>query len=288
MRYLAFFLLTIIVLSSCSHKNEAIELTRSFFTSLSDSTYGSPTDFYPQYDSLQIEVKSDVVDIEESDITEKNDSIIVRCMNNYTNAKGTFKQDSVVIFITKDKDSEWYIYNSQGLITIDKDIEWFGKKTGALGKRPMNDLQLAEVLGKLYSLMRKKYWEQYIELKTQVEILDWSWETSYDGTAHGEARIKNKLPYSVSGIKYQVTYYDRQHNYMAEDDGSVSKTLNPEEKYNFTFWSSNAKYPSRARLTLEFSDRVVYDLLKAKYYTGTEFQEYIKKSKKQDKSTKEV
>lgn len=155
MRYLAFFLLTIIVLSSCSHKNEAIELTRSFFTSLSDSTYGSPTDFYPQYDSLQIEVKSDVVDIEESDITEKNDSIIVRCMNNYTNAKGTFKQDSVVIFITKDKDSEWYIYNSQGLITIDKDIEWFGKKTGALGKKPMNDLQLAEVLGKLYSLMRK-------------------------------------------------------------------------------------------------------------------------------------
>ena len=288
MRCFVFSLLTTIVLSSCSHKNEAIELTRSFFTSLSDSTYGSPTDFYPQYDSLQIEAKSDVVDIEESDITEKNDSIIVRCMNNYTDAKGTFKQDSVVIFITKDKDSEWYIYNSRGLITIDKDIEWFGKKTGALGKKPMNDLQLAEVLGKLYSLMREKYLEQYIELKTQVEILDWSWETSYDGTAHGEARIKNKLPYSVSGIKYQVTYYDRQHNYMAEDDGSISKTLNPEEKYNFTFWSSNAKYPSRARLTLEFSDRVVYDLIKSKYYTGTEYQEYIKKSKKQDKSTKEI
>ena len=288
MRHFVFTLLTIIVLSSCSHKNEAIELTRSFFTSLSDSTYGSPTDFYPQYDSLQIEAKSDVVDIEESDITEKNDSIIVRCMNNYTDAKGTFKQDSVVIFITKDKDSEWYIYNSQGLITIDKDIEWFGKKTGALGKKPMNDLQLAEVLGNLYSLMREKYLGQYIELKTQVEILDWSWETSYDGTAHGESRIKNKLPYSVSGIKYQVTYYDQQQNFMAEDDGSISKTLNPEEKYNFTFWSSNAKYPSRARLTLEFSDRVVYDLIKSKYYTGTEYQDYIKKSKKQDKSTKEI
>ena len=251
-------------------------------------TYGSPTDFYPQYDSLQIEAKSDVVDIEESDITEKNDSVIVRCMNNYTDAKGTFRQDSVVIFITKDKDAEWYIYNSQGLITIDKDTEWFGKKTGALGKKLMNDLQLAEVLCKLYSLMREKYWEQYIELKTQVEILNWSWETSYDGTAHGEARIKNKLPYSVSGIKYQVTYYDRQNNYMAEDDGSISKTLNPEEKYNFTFWSSNAKYPSRARLTLEFSDRVVYNLLMTKYYTGTEYQEYIKKSKKQDKSTKDI
>ena len=180
MRYVVFTLLITLVLSSCSHKNEAIELTRSFFTSLSDSTYGSPADFYPQYDSLQIEAKSDVVDIEESEITEKNDSIIVRCMNNYTDARGTFKQDSVVIFITKDKDSEWYIYNSQGLISIDKDIEWFGKKTRALGKRTMYDLQLAEVLSNLYSLMREKYWEQYFQVQTLVEIHNWSWETSYD------------------------------------------------------------------------------------------------------------
>ncbi len=277
MRYVVFTLLITLVLSSCSHKNEAIELTRSFFTSLSDSTYGSPADFYPQYDSLQIEAKSDVVDIEESEITEKNDSIIVRCMNNYTDARGTFKQDSVVIFITKDKDSEWYIYNSQGLISIDKDIEWFGKKTGALGKRTMYDLQLAEVLSNLYSLMREKYWEQYFELKTQVEILNWSWETSYDGTAHGEARINNKLPYSVSGIKYQITYYDRQNNYMTEDEGRVSKTLNPNEKYNFTFWSSNAKFPTKANLRLDFSDKTVYELMKEKLYTGKEFEEFTKK-----------
>ena len=277
MRYVVFTLLITLVLSSCSHKNEAIELTRSFFTSLSDSTYGSPADFYPQYDSLQIEAKSDVVDIEESEITEKNDSIIVRCMNNYTDARGTFKQDSVVIFITKDKDSEWYIYNSQGLISIDKDIEWFGKKTGALGKRTMYDLQLAEVLSNLYSLMREKYWEQYFELKTQVEILNWTWETSYDGTAHGEARINNKLPYSVSGIKYQITYYDRQNNYMTEDEGRVSKTLNPNEKYNFTFWSSNAKFPTKANLRLDFSDKTVYELMKEKLYTGKEFEEFTKK-----------
>ena len=277
MRYVVFTLLITLVLSSCSHKNEAIELTRSFFTSLSDSTYGSPADFYPQYDSLQIEAKSDVVDIEESEITEKNDSIIVRCMNNYTDARGTFRQDSVVIFITKDKDSEWYIYNSQGLISIDKDIEWFGKKTGALGKRTMYDLQLAEVLSNLYSLMREKYWEQYFELKTQVEILNWSWETSYDGTAHGEARINNKLPYSVSGIKYQITYYDRQNNYMTEDEGRVSKTLNPNEKYNFTFWSSNAKFPTKANLRLDFSDKTVYELMKEKPYTGKEIEEFTKK-----------
>lgn len=125
--------------------------------------------------------------------------------------------------------------------------------------------------------MREKYWEQYFELKTQVEILNWSWETSYDGTAHGEARINNKLPYSVSGIKYQITYYDRQNNYMTEDEGRVSKTLNPNEKYNFTFWSSNAKFPTKANLRLDFSDKTVYELMKEKLYTGKEFEEFTKK-----------
>lgn len=89
-----YIIVSLMILSSCSHKNEAIELSRDFFTSLSDSTYGKPVDFYPDYDSLGIEAKSDVVDIEESDILEKNDTIIVRCYNNYTNSEGTFKQDS--------------------------------------------------------------------------------------------------------------------------------------------------------------------------------------------------
>lgn len=71
---LAVFL--VIILSSYSQeKNEAMELSRDFFTSLSDTIYGKPSDFYPAYDTLQIEAKSDVVEIEESDISEKNDTI---------------------------------------------------------------------------------------------------------------------------------------------------------------------------------------------------------------------
>ena len=60
-----YIIVSLMILSSCSHKNEAIELSRDFFTSLSDSTYGKPVDFYPDYDSLGIEAKSDVVDIDE-------------------------------------------------------------------------------------------------------------------------------------------------------------------------------------------------------------------------------
>ena len=93
MRIASVFIISLMILSSCSHKDEAIELSRDFFASLSDSTYGKPNDFYPDYDSLGIEAKSDIVDIEASDVTEKNDTFTVRCYNNYTNSEGTFMQD---------------------------------------------------------------------------------------------------------------------------------------------------------------------------------------------------
>lgn len=279
MRYIIVFILASLVLSSCSHKNEAMELSYAFFTSLSDTTYGKPSDYYPLYDSLYVEAKSDVVDIDETDIVTKGDTMIVKCFNNYTDSKGTFSQDSVTLFITKDKESSWYIYDSKGLVTMDEDQLWFGRATGAIGEIKLNDVALAHRLNILGDYIRTEYWNQWIKLKTNVKIVNWSWETSYDGTAHGEARIVNTLPYSISGIKYKVIYYDRSGNYMSEDDGRVSKTLNPNEKYNFTFWSSNAKYPSTANLRLDFSDKTVYELMKEKPYTGEEFEEYMKNNK---------
>jgi uncharacterized protein YcfL len=257
--------------------NEAIELSRDFFTALSDSTYGSPTDFYPRYDSLGIEAKSDIVDIEESDITEKNDTLIVRCYNNYTNSEGTFKQDSVTLFITRNEEKQFYIYDSKGLIVMDKDLEWFGTATGAFGKKLPNDQALAKRIEQVRSMMWNKYIEVRAELATKVKISNWSWETSYSGDAHGEGRVINNLDYSISGIKYHVNYYDRKGDFMAEDNGSISKTLYPGEKYNFTFWSSNAKYPHTANLRLEFSDNMVLKIIKEQTYTGNEFQDYQKR-----------
>ena len=272
-------IISMMILSSCSHKNEAIELSRDFFTSLSDSTYGSPTDFYPRYDSLGIEAKSDVVDIDESDVIEKNDTLIVRCYNNYTNSEGTFKQDSVTLFITKNEEKQFYIYDSKGLIVMDKDLEWFGTVTGAYGKKLPNDQALAKRIEQVRSMMWNKYIDVRAELATKVKISNWSWETSYSGDAHGEGRVVNNLDYSVSGIKYHVNYYDRKGDFMAEDNGSISKTLYPGEKYNFTFWSSNAKYPHTANLRLEFSDNMILKIIKEQSYTGKEFSEYQKGKK---------
>ncbi len=273
---LLFLIMAMIVLSSCSHKDEAIELSRDFFASLSDSTYGKPVDFYPKYDALDVDAKSDVVDIEASDITEKDDTIIVRCYNNYTDSQGNFKQDSVTLYITKNDNKQFYIYDSKGLIVMDEDLEWFGSVTGAFGKKRPNDLALAKRIDLVRSLMFDKYIEIRAELNTKVKISNWSWETSYSGDAHGEGRVVNNLDYSISGIKYHVNYYDRSGNFMAEDDGRISKTLYPGEKYNFTFWSSNAKYPHTANLRLDFPESLIVKIIKEQTYTGKEFKEYLK------------
>ena len=279
MRIASVFIISLMILSSCSHKDEAIELSRDFFASLSDSTYGKPNDFYPDYDSLGIEAKSDIVDIEASDVTEKNDTFTVRCYNNYTNSEGTFMQDSVTLFITRNEDKQYYIYDSKGLIVIDKELAWFGKVTGAFGKKQTNDQALAKRIEQVRSMMWDKYIEVRAELATKVKIANWSWETSYSGDAHGEGRVVNNLDYSISGVKYHVNYYDRKGDFMAEDNGSISKTLYPGEKYNFTFWSSNAKYPNTASLRLDFSDNMVLKIIKEQTYTGKEFQEYLKRQK---------
>ncbi len=275
-----FLMISLIVLSSCSHKDEAIELSRDFFTSLSDSTYGKPVDFYPKYEALDIEARSDVVDIEESDVTERNDTFTVRCYNNYTDSQGTFKQDSVTLYITRDEDKQLYIYDSKGLIVMDKDLEWFGTVTGAFGKNRPNDQALSKHIDQVRSMMFDTYIEIRADLNTKVKISNWSWETSYSGDAHGEGRVVNNLDYSISGVKYHVNYYDRSGEFMAEDNGSISKTLYPGEKYNFTFWSSNAKYPSTANLRLEFSDNLILKVIKEQSYTGKEYEEFLKRKSK--------
>lgn len=273
-------LVSMAVLASCSNNDEAIELSKDFFTSLSDSTNGKPTSFYPLYDSLGIEAKSDVVDIDESEVYEKNDTIEVHCYNNYTDESGTFKQDSVILFIAKDSTKQLRIYDSRGLIEIDKDTKGYGTAIGAFGKKTFNDVALAKRLETVRTMMYEKYLDVSSELHDKVKIVNWSWETSYDGDAHGEARIVNNLDYSISGIKYHLIYYDRAGNFQSEDDGNISKTLSSGEKYNFTFWSSNAKYPSTANLSLRFSDNTIMEIMRGEYYSGKEYSEYIKTHQK--------
>lgn len=273
----------LMICSSCSRNEEVIALSKGFFYSLADTTYAHPHDYYPQYDSLNIVAKSDMVEIEESDVKIQGDTIVVRCFNNYTAPDGTFKQDDIYLYFVENKEGQLYICNSRGLVIMDKDLKSFGMSTGAITSSLPNDIELAKRCEQIKSMWLREYFDVYLMLHEKVKIQRWSWETSYSGEAHGEGRVVNNLDFAIEGIKYELTYYDHRGDFMANDDGSISKTLYPGEKYNFTFWSSNAKYPDKANLRLVFPDKLVYKIIMDKTYTGQEYMEYIDSLKEERK-----
>ena len=269
----------LLCLSSCTNEKEDIaNYTRCFFASFTDGTYGLPTDYYPSFDSLAIDRYSDAVDVEPGNVIEKGSGFEVHCLNSYTDKSGTFRQDSIVLFLQKENQSGYRIIKSKGLVHVDDESLWFGYETGAFTYgQSLTDYELAKRKVILATMMLNEYFSWKVRLSERVKILNWSWETSYSGDAHGEGRVVNNLDVPISDLSYKITYYDRYHSFMAEDDGHISKTLAPGEKYNFSFWSSNAKDPSRARLELEFSDKLIYKLIKSKHYQGYEYDDFIQK-----------
>ncbi len=275
-RLLLPLIMLIISASSCTNRNdEIISLSKGFFYSLMDTTFASPSDYYPLYETLETNVKSDVVEIEESNISYSNDTIFVKCFNNYTTSNGNFKQEYVTLVWATDKDDNLHICNSKGLLTIDDDMADFGKAVGAFSNKEIFDVELSKISHDVRMMYLKEYFEAQITLLQNVKIINWSWETSYSGEAHGEGRVRNNLNFAIEGVKYELKYYDYRGDFMAEDNGSISKTLYPGEIYNFTFWSSNAKYPDKASLKLVFPDKLVDKIIKRKGYTGKEYQDYL-------------
>ena len=229
MKYLSPFIASfLIAFVSCSEKEDVMGFTQNFFTSLSDTTYGKPSDYYPLYDSLEIKAKSDLVEIEEENIIENNDTFKISCFNNYTDPSGTFRQDSILLFVAKDSIGDLFIYDSKGLVDMDKDTKWYAKVTGAIDDNLPNDVTLGKRLRIIKTMMFTEYIKTRLKLAEKVKLLNWSWETSeYSGDAHGEGRVVNNMDISISDIEYQIYYYDRNGNFMAEDNGNINKTLYP-------------------------------------------------------------
>lgn len=277
MRLYTLILSCLVLLSSCSNKtDEAKIVVKSFFASASDETLNT-SEFYPSFDTLDLKLRSDVVDIIGAP-KKTGDTICMTCVNNYTNERGVFKQDTVRLFLCPNSQSKKLeIVSSKGLVLPDASLMDFGMKVGAYKPGVIyDDVELSKRNSKLSSFYFHEYLDMNIELRTGIEIVNWSWETSdYSGDAHGKARIKNKLPFTVKNIDYKVTYYDYSGEYMTEDSGTACRELHPDERYDFTFWSSHAHRPKTANLRLVFSDKTILELINKKYYSGSEFEEYL-------------
>lgn len=240
-------------LMSCGSKSDkSKELVSDFFKAVSDTTYKvKASDVYPTFDSLHVAIKTDVLDLNDM-VEEKNGEYQVSGVNNYTNERGVFKQDSVRFYIAYDeKAKDLRIVDSKGLVAMPEYLAEFSKYLGVTTKG-MKDSKLSELASKLEDFYRSKGLDALIDLYAKVKISYWDWETSYSNEPHGQAWVVNNSDVTISNIKYIVSYYDSKDGFISDDTGTACSSLKPGEKYRFTFWTSHVKNPSRANLKLDF------------------------------------
>ena len=275
--HLLLIAVSIVGLLSCSSKKEeAKELVSAFFTAATDSASGLKTsDYYSTYDTLSIKLKSDVLDIND-EVKSKGDTLIVEGQNSYTSENGVFTQDSIKFFIAKVKGKEGLqIINSAGLIKVPDFLKRFAKSLNvSLDGR--TDFQLNDLLTKLNKFYSSKAFDAYMELFQGIQVTYWDWETDYSEEPHGQAWLKNNLDITITDIKYIVTYYDRNNNFISDDTGTACRSLKPGEKYRFSFYTSHVKYSSKANLKLDFTSANVENMLYSKRYSKADFVKFCK------------
>ncbi|WP_300729919.1 hypothetical protein [uncultured Bacteroides sp.] len=280
-----FIVIGLVGLTACRNdKENAKESVVSFFKAATDSAYSlSVKDLYPLFDSLRLDITSDVLDISDN-IVKKNDTMMVACQNSYTDSYGVFKQDSLTFYLLPNsKTGKYYISNSQGLVKISSDMGIFAKTLGLDIRSNMKDLELAHLQFWLYQYYTEKAIEAYVDLMTGVVIKSWNWDTYYDGEPHGEAWIVNNTNQVVEGIEYVVKYFDYKGNLLTEDTGNACNRIQPGEKYRFTFYSSHVIEPSKANLKLNFKAASINNYVLSQEFTKEDFFSFV--SKKQMKKS---
>lgn len=268
--------MALVMLNSCSNKGQVIKLSKDFFYALSDSTNGKPSDYYPMYKSLPVVVKSDMVEIDEDNISVINDTFIVRCLNNYTDVRGTLNQDSILLYIAKDSIGNLSIVDSKGFIVIDENIERFGKAIGGLTNETFTDQILAKRIHIIKSILFNESNNVEMTLQDNVEFSNWKWKKFSDGTPYGDCTIVNNLNYPVSVTSCLILYYDKNGILMSIDSKRIDETLYPGRQYSFSFMGRNVRNPYKVEHELCFSNDMVYNIIRLQKYTGKEFAEYLK------------
>ena len=277
-----------LILSCSSNSDVAKTTVENFFVAATDSTSGhKPSEYYPTFDSLGVMVRSDVLDI--ADVNTKKDTMVVSCMNSYTDIRGVFRQDSVKFYLSKSKKTdELQIINSTGLVSVEGEMKDFAESLGLLPNKSLKDMELTELMSKVYSFYFSKSMEAYVELYSGVKITSWDWETYFDGEPHGQAWIKNNTDVTLEGIKYVVRYFDSRGNFISEDTGTACNKLSPGEKYRFTFYTSHIKYPSTANLKLDFKSSNIETIIYSKGYTKEDFYKFHNDNKSDNKNTSQT
>ncbi len=117
----------------------------------------------------------------------------------------------------------------------------------------------------------------YLELKTDIRVVHWSWESGYSGSASGQGIVRNSSTFTIPKLKYKITYKNELGNSITSDDGYVSYgPLEAGESKSFTFFTSYVGGASQASIELLFDEDMIYKYLSKKEWSGHECELYFK------------
>jgi hypothetical protein len=260
-------------------KKEAEVKAKDFFSALKDEDEKKLMSLYPGFEKFDSYFKSDSARINLS--SEKNGLITVSVHNRFTNGFGKVTEKDILLFFRKDSTEELKLIDSKGLSGFDeKDDYIFGISTGCINKNiDTTDQQIIKAMEKAKVVMLDKAVDVYLELRSQIKVVSWSWESGYSGSASGKGIVKNGSTFSVPGLKYKITYKNNSGEEITNDDGYVDyDAIEAGESKSFTFYTSYVGNAARATIDLKFDEDLIYKYLAKKNWTGKECDEYFKKN----------
>ena len=269
-----------IFLISCQSsklKKEAEIKTKDFFSVLKEGDEKKLVTIYPDFDKFDTYFKSDSARINSS--SEKNGLVTVSVHNRYTNGYGKVTEKDILLFFKKDSTQQLKLIDSKGLSGFDeKDDYIFGISTGCINKNTdTTDQQILKAIQRAKIVMLDKAVDVYLELKSQIKVVSWSWESGYSGSASGKGIVKNSSTFSVPSLKYKITYKNNNGEEITNDDGYVDyDPIEAGESKSFTFYTSYVGNATRATIDLTFDEDLIYKYLAKKEWTGKECDEYFK------------
>jgi hypothetical protein len=262
---------------SSKTKKEAEEKAMDFFTDLKNGDVKKMTTLYRGFGAFESYYKSDSISVNST--IEKNKTLTVSIHSRFTNGYGKMNEKDISLIFRKDSTGQLKIVDSKGLSEFDeKDDYVFGVNTGCVNKNvDTTDQQILKSLKKSKSVMLDKAVAVYLELKSQIRIINWSWESGYSGSASGRGIVKNNSTFSVPNLKYKITYKNSKGEEVTNDDGYVDyDVIEAEESKSFTFYTSYVGNATRASIELIFDENLIYKYLATKEWTGKECDEYFK------------
>ena len=184
------FTLTVIIatilLSSCESsklKSEAEKQTKDFFSALKNGDNKKMLELYNGVANFDSYYKSDSVKINSVNI--EDGIVTVLAHNRFTNGFGKLSEKDISLFFKKDSTGQLKFYDSKGLTGFDENDEYiFGVGVGCISKKnDTTDQQIFKALKKSNMVMMDKAIDVYLELKSEIAVTSWSWESGYGGSA---------------------------------------------------------------------------------------------------------